>query len=84
MTALVYKKVPTSAEVYAVIRARHADEMAPFGTYTSERCAWTEWGIRGHDCPIVGVETTWSIRTDGRREEERSTYWLCSVVEPTE
>lgn len=70
MTALAYRKVATSAEVYAVIRARHQAEMVVFGTISepdgnpwgdSDDCRMmTEWGIKGCDMPLIGINQRWT------------------------
>ena len=87
-----YKRIPTSAEVYAVIRARHASEMQVFGTISQpnghplgnrEDCRMdTEWGFSGGDWPILGVSTTW--RADDRENTERTHYWLCIPIKSVE
>jgi hypothetical protein len=77
-----HKKVETSAEVYAVIMARHRGDLKPFSTYSApdNGVMMTEWGFEGHDVPFVGVETTWEVedRTmPSYRKNERHEYWLC-------
>ena len=94
MTQLAYRKVYTSAEVYAVIRARHSHEMSVFGTISQpdgdpfgdpdDCCMVTEWGIKGHDTPLIGIETRWIKSHDGKHSDGKSTYWLCSATEPME
>lgn len=73
------KAVLTSAEVYAVIRARHAKQLKvcstfsdPTGTATggpgTEGRMETAWVLPGADQPVVGARTTWKI---GEKEYER-------------
>ena len=95
MTALAYRKVMTSAEVYAVLRARHGAEMAVFSSYSAPdgdhfgdvgTCRMeTNWGLKGQDGPLLGVETTWE-RDPTRamaceRLNERHVYWLWQAIE---
>lgn len=88
-------KIPTSAEVYAVIWAKHRHQLAPFTSFSDPDGTFmgspgeqgrmdTEYGISG-DFPIVGISTTWPIirNADGvaREGEKKQSYWLCVVVE---
>ena len=81
-----YKRVPTSAEVWAVIRARHP-EMRVFGSYSapdgdqfgdpSEGKMFTSYGFEQGDFPVMEAQTTWDIDTLLRRVNERHQYFLC-------
>lgn len=83
-----YKRVKTSPEVWAVIRARHP-EMVVFGSYSapdgdfyvnqSIGKMFTSFGFRGHDYPVIEVETTWDI-VGLKRENEKHDYWLCLPI----
>jgi hypothetical protein len=85
-----YKRVPTSAEVWAVIRARHP-EMVPFGSYSapdgdefgepSKGKMFTSYGFSGCDFPVIEAQTTWDI-SDCKtlRSNERHEYWLCLPI----
>ena len=87
-----YTKVPTSPEVWAVIRARHK-ELVVFGSYSApdgdefgdpnEGRMMTEYGFQCSRCPLIGVETRWDINRDHphTRENERHEYWLCAPRE---
>ncbi len=65
-----YKRVPTSAEVWAVIRARHP-EMRVFGSYSapdgglvgdpSKGKMFTSYGFEHGDYPVIEAQTTWDI-----------------------
>ena len=86
-----YKRVPTSAEVFAVIRARHP-EMRVFGSYSApegdmfgdERRAkmFTSYGFAQGDYPVIECQTTWDIIDDEprKRTSEHNEYWLCLPV----
>lgn len=87
-----YKKVPTSAEVWAVIKARHP-ELKVFSSYSaphgdrfgdpSECRMMTEYGFESCDYPIIGTETTWDKNYDKpcERLNEKHIYWLCVAVD---
>ncbi len=89
-----HKKVETSPEVWAVIRARHP-ELKVFNTYSAPEgdhfgnpnvCKMmTEYGFNDSDCPIIGAETTWDRNPNGHeRLNEKHQYWLCLPIEPEE
>jgi hypothetical protein len=83
-----YIKVPTSPEVWAVIRARHT-ELVVFGSYSApqgDRYGNTNTGEMRtsygfHDCymPIIEARTTWRINREKPHEriDEKHEYWLC-------
>ena len=83
-----YKKIPTSPEVWAVIRARHP-ELKVFSTYSApdgdsfgnpDECKMmTEYGFEGCDYPIIGYEVTWDKNYDKTYERlnEKRIFWLC-------
>jgi len=87
-----HKKVSTSAEVYAVIFARHRDELVPFSSFSNPDGTFndgagttgrmdTEWGFRNADCPLIGIKTTWDIEDRKMIEGSKvSEYWLCFAV----
>lgn len=87
-----YRKIPTSPEVWAVIRARHPD-LKVFSTFSApdgnwfgdpDECAmFTEYGFGKSDVPIIGAETTWEKEQDKphNRLNEKTIYWLCIHVE---
>ena len=80
--------MPTSPEVWAVIKARHP-ELKVFSSYSApdgdpygnpDECKMmTEYGFDGHDYPIIGAETTWDKNHDVPhiRLNEKHNYWLC-------
>ena len=86
-----YKRVPTSAEVWAVIRARHP-ELRVFGSYsapdgdefgdTSKGRMFTSYGFTQGDYPVMEAQTTWDIdREDpGSHKNQRCEYWLCLPI----
>lgn len=86
-----YKKIITSREVWAVIRARHTD-LKVFGSYSApdgdefdpEQCRMmTEYGFDGCDFPIIGSETTWDKNHDKPHERlnEKHVFWLCVAID---
>ena len=88
---LEYKRLATSAEVWAVIRAKHSEDLGVFSTISepegspygdSRHCRMmTEYGVYGADTPIIGAETTWQKHPVNERErvDETTKYWLCVV-----
>jgi hypothetical protein len=87
-----YITTPTSAEVWAVIRARHP-ELRPFGTYSapcgdqfgdpSKGVMFTSLGFEKADYPIMEAKTTWDIDSEKpyARLNEKTEYWLCLPIE---
>ena len=80
---LKYERLPTSAEVWAVIRARHYDDLVVSGTISdpdSDHCRMmTEYVVCGADIPILGAETAWQKHpvNDNERVNENTEYWIC-------
>jgi hypothetical protein len=85
-----YNKIPTSAEVCAVIRARHNDGMTVFSTFSDPDGTFnggsgergrmdTAYGFKGCDWPLIEYRTTWEIdhSTPYKRVNEKCEYWLC-------
>ena len=81
-----HRKIPTSVEVYAVIRAKHGDDLALFSSYsnptgsdgmTTQPQMHTEWGFLGDEFPVIGAATYFDIGENGKRENVTSAYWLC-------
>lgn len=69
----------TSAEVWAVLFARHRDELEPTSSFSDPTgtfaggagdrgCMETCYRLRGADFPILGARTTWDI---GEKEYEQ-------------
>lgn len=87
-----YKRVTTSAEVFAVIRARHHKIMKVFGSYSapdgdafgdlSQGKMFTSYGFDYGDYPVIESQTTWDIDSEHpeKRANERHEYWLCLPV----
>ena len=86
-----YRRVVTSAEVFAVIRARHTS-MKVFGGYSAPDGDWsgdpnkgkmfTSYGFERGDYPVIEIQTTWDIDHEHpeKRFNERHEYWLCLPV----
>lgn len=90
-----YRRVPTSTEVWAVIRARHP-ELRVFGSYSApdgdqfgnpgQGRMTTSLGFDGHDFPIIYAQTTWDIDREHphKRINEKNEYWLCIGIKEIE
>lgn len=91
-----YKRLPTSAEVWAVIRARHSGDLCvfsslsepdgdPFGNQSHCRMM-TEYGIKDSPFPLIGAETNWQKHPDNdyERVDEKTEYWLCVPLDEEE
>jgi hypothetical protein len=92
-----YRKLPTSAEVWAVLKAKHGAELRVYGSYSapegdsmgdpSKAVMMTEYGFEDGKWPLMGARTTWDLggRPPGMREyerfNERTEYWLCYRTE---
>jgi hypothetical protein len=86
-----WKKIETSAEVWAVIHARH--NLQVFGSFSAP--GGSPWGdpdqaemqtsycFHGSDWPLLEARTTWRIdRSDPvKRYDEKREYWLCYPIE---
>lgn len=91
-----YKTEPTSAEVWAVIKARHGKDLKVFGSYSAPDgdflgdpsiCKmFTSYGFSNGDYPIMEAETTWRTNPEKRHERinETTKYWLCLPVKETD
>jgi hypothetical protein len=87
------RQIKTSAEVYAVLHARHRKELKVFSSYSApdgdqygdpEKCVMrTEWGFEESENPFIGAETTWDKDHDKpyNRINEKTKYWLCILPE---
>lgn len=84
-----YIKIPTSPEVWAVIRARHP-ELKPFSSFSDPDGTFnggpgergrmeTSYGFPNADFPILEASTTWIIdhAQPSSRIEQKNEYWLC-------
>lgn len=82
--------IPTSAEVVAVIRARHGKDLQPFGSFSDPDGTFnggagevgrmeTSYGFRHCDFPILEIRTRWDIDqvSPHKRLNETHEYWLC-------
>ena len=86
-----YKRVPTSAEVWAVIWARHP-ELEVFGSYSApggdqfgdprKGKMLASYGFQHGDYPVIEAQTTWDIdrETPSKRNNEQHEYWLCLPI----
>lgn len=92
MNHMNYKKLATSAEVWAVIRARHYNDLGVFSSYSAPEGDYfgnpqlgvmaTEYGLNGAGCPLLGARTTWDVGPVAHeRKNEKTEYWLCYPIE---
>lgn len=82
-----YKQIPTSAEVYAVIRARHRDLVVfssfsdPDGSFNGGDTGTMETvlGFKDAGYPLIKIKTTWEINREKpyERNNAKNEYWLC-------
>jgi hypothetical protein len=88
-----YVKVATSAEVWAVIEARHGNEMTVFESFSDPDGTFnggdgtrgrmeTAWGFKGAQVPTLYAKTTWEIDPEAtyKRINEQYEYWLCVAL----
>mgnify|MGYP000753590208 CR=1 FL=1 len=83
------RTIKTSAEVWAVIMARHRNELTVFSTLSKPdgdpmgdpeaAVMRTEYGFKSADHPLMGAKTTW--RVGDREKTEETKYWLCVLLE---
>ena len=91
-----YVQISTSAEVWAVIKARHGKDLTVFelfsnpdGTFNGGAgefgCMITAYGFKGALEPIIKAQTRWKIDHEKphNRIDETHEYWLC-VARPGE
>ena len=84
-----YSRLITSAEVYAVIMAKHRDQMVAFETFSDPEGTFnggpgeigrmdTVWGIAGCNYPILEIKTRWDIDPEQphKRINQTHSYFL--------
>lgn len=79
-----YPCIATSAEVWAVLRARHSEEMDVFSTFSNPDggVMETTYGLKGSDWPLIGAKTTWRLEPGHyARQDEKTEYWLFMNME---
>jgi hypothetical protein len=75
----------TSAEVWAVIRARHGDQLHVYSSFSDpsgERGAGptgqgrmeTTYALPGASWPLIGARTTWTIDPEGSTDRKDMKY----------
>lgn len=83
-----WTKLPTTYEVWCAIKAANYDSLSVFESYTDpERTAYTVFGIKGADFPLMGAESTWHVEHYSgvpRRVNEEHEYFLCVNVKEEE
>lgn len=88
-----YRKVTTSAEVWAVIKAKHGKDLVVFSSFSDPDGTFcggsggtgrmeTAYGFVNADYPIMEAKTTWEISLDQphKRINEAHEYWLCLPI----
>lgn len=91
-----YIRIQTSPEVWAVIRARHGNELRVFSSYSApagdpngdptQGRMCTAYGFDSGDFPVIEARTTWDIELDENgeskptRKNEKHEYWLCAPI----
>lgn len=89
-TERVFHQYPcfeTSAEVWAVLFARHGDELEPISSFSDPTGTFaggtgdqgrmeTCYRLRGADLPLLGVRTTWDIGKNDEQINKRHQYFL--------
>lgn len=91
-----YKRIKTSAEVWAVIKARHP-ELRVFSSFSDPEGSFmggsgtvgrmeTAYGFSNGDYPLMEARTTWGINHDEphKRMNEEHEYWLCVPIKEVE
>lgn len=87
-----YTKITTSAEVWAVLKARHGAQMRVYGSYSApegdhmgdptQAVMMTEYAFADAQWPLMGARTTWQVGDYSfPRQTEQSEYWLCVRTE---
>ena len=92
-----WSRTQTSAEVWAVIHARHRHELKVLASFSNpdgrafggngERGEMeTTYGFSGCDYPFMEVRTTWDIDPEQpyKRVNEKHVYWLLLPIEDKE
>lgn len=83
-----YGTIPTSREVWAVIRARHESDLRLHSTYSSPETGemMTQYSLNGSDFPLIGARTRWDVdcETPHKRINEQHEFWLCVPRESAE
>jgi hypothetical protein len=83
-----HENLPTSAEVWAVLKARHHSELQvyssfsdPEGSMSGRARMETEYCLPGADYPLMGARTVWDIECGShKRLNEQHEYWLCVPI----
>lgn len=89
-----YSKITTSAEVWAVIHARHKKDLVVFSSFSNlsggelgsdqyRGRMMTEYSFKDAECPLLGADTQWDTPDEEpkyKRLNEVTEYWLCVPV----
>lgn len=78
----------TSAEVWAVLRARHGRVLKVFSTFSDPECGCMEttFSLPSAGYPLIGARTTWKPNPErpGERIDEQHEYFLFVAMKETE
>lgn len=86
-----YVKIPSTAEVWAVIHASHRGRIQVYGSFSDPTGTFnggpgergvmeTLYSLGGTDFPIMKARTEWDIGPDGAKSNETHKYWLCVAI----
>jgi len=88
-----YRRVTTSREVWAVIHARHGDELVVHGSAShpqgsahgnpTEASMFTSYGFKDAPIPLIEAKTTWDFNHEkpSERANEHTDFWLCTACQ---
>lgn len=90
-----HRSISTSAEVWAVIHARHRNDLGVYSSYSDpdgEQSGGTTgrmdtaYALSGADYPLMEARTTWRIdpHAPHKRLDEVHEYWLCIPLKDTD
>jgi hypothetical protein len=82
-----YRAFVTTPEVWAVLRARHSQDMQVHSSFSnptgtagggdgSQGCMETTYGLDGSSLPLIGARTSWDIAEGDKRVNEQHEYFL--------
>lgn len=89
-----YQCLTTSPEVWAVIHARHKDDLKVFSSFSDPQGTQfggggtlgrmeTCYGIDGADYPLIGARTSWDIGDNNERKNIRTEHYLFAIEKVT-
>ena len=87
-----YERVPTDRAVWATILLKHSDQLRVYSSYSApagdgfgdpnKGIMRTEYAFENAQWPLMGAETTWTIKRPSIQKFNESTkYWFCVRTE---